>query len=244
MTVNNLDEWKKTVKQRDGNVCRRCGFGSNLHGHHIMPKKKYPEFELELDNGIALCGNCHSLLKGKEVRVNLKVFLFPDEAIDTQLESIIEMVKPILECALKEFEERSDEFKLSLNQEGLDNLKQAVEKFNRYKEVLDNLSKVMDADETENSPAISQIKLMYLDADGVSRTVIKRVWEEQLGEKWVVKKIEIIYENAEYVPSVESSQGWNIPQEWQLQSKTTMYLRKPEGIVYDHDSEVGLSDET
>ena len=249
--VNNLDEWRKIVKQRDGNVCRRCGFRSNLHGHHIMPKEKYPEFELELDNGIALCGNCHSLLKGKEVQINLRVFLFSDEAIDTQLESVIEMVTPRFECAEKEVQERIDETKLSLNKtidadffEAVDNLNQAVEKFNRYKEALDNLSKVMDAYETENNPVISQIKLMYRDAYGVSRTVIKRIWEERLGGKWVVKKIEIIYENGECIPSVESSQGWNIPQEWKFQSETTMYWRKQEGVVYDHDSEVGLSDET
>ena len=54
-------QWKKYVKERDGYVCRRCGFDKNLHVHHILPQEKYP---LEHDyppNGLTLCGNCHSL---------------------------------------------------------------------------------------------------------------------------------------------------------------------------------------
>ena len=58
-------QWKNNVKHRDGNTCRRCGFGNNLQVHHIKPLGKYPEFALELDNGLTLCGNCHSLLRGQ-----------------------------------------------------------------------------------------------------------------------------------------------------------------------------------
>ena len=37
---------------------------------------------------------------------------------------------------------------------------------------------------------ISQIQSLYRDEDDLFRTVIKRIWEEQVGDKWVVKKVE------------------------------------------------------
>ena len=36
---------------------------------------------------------------------------------------------------------------------------------------------------------ISQIQSLYRDEDDLFRTVIKRIWEEQVGDKWVVKKV-------------------------------------------------------
>ena len=65
-------QWKREVKRRDGDACRACGETINLHVHHIKPRSIYPELALELDNGIALCGNCHARLKGKEESTNLK----------------------------------------------------------------------------------------------------------------------------------------------------------------------------
>ena len=82
------NQWKNEVKNRDGNACRRCGFESNLHVHHIKPFKKYPEFAVELDNGLTLCGNCHSLLRGKEESTDLQTFLGHDANIDEQLKAI------------------------------------------------------------------------------------------------------------------------------------------------------------
>ena len=82
------NQWKNEVKHRDGNACRRCGFENNLHVHHIKPFKKYPEFAVELDNGLTLCGNCHSLLRGKEDSTDLQTFLGNDTNIDGQLKAI------------------------------------------------------------------------------------------------------------------------------------------------------------
>ena len=82
------NQWKNEVKRRDGNACRRCGFENNLHVHHIKPFKKYPEFALELDNGLTLCGNCHSLLRGKEESTDLQIFLSDDANISKQLKAI------------------------------------------------------------------------------------------------------------------------------------------------------------
>ena len=82
------NQWKNEVKHRDGNACRRCGFKNNLHVHHIKPFKKYPEFAIELDNGLTLCGNCHSLLRGKEESTDLQTFLGDDVNIGEQLKAI------------------------------------------------------------------------------------------------------------------------------------------------------------
>ncbi len=94
-------QWRNDVKHRDGNTCRRCGFGSNLHVHHIKPLNKYPEFALELDNGLTLCGNCHSLLGGKEESTNLRAFLGSDTKIDGQLRVINGSFSNYLERKLK-----------------------------------------------------------------------------------------------------------------------------------------------
>ena len=88
---------------------------------------------------------------------------------------------------------------------------------------------------------ISQIQSLYSDEDDLFRTVIKRIYEEQVGDKWVVKKVEIIYEDGEPAQPLESRHGWIIPPEWEFISEVTEYERKPvEETVYDHESEVGI----
>lgn len=94
-------EWRNKVKHRDGNTCRRCEFKSNLHVHHIKPRAKYPEFDFVLDNGLTLCGNCHSLLKGREESTNLIEFLGADTRIAEQLRAINGSFSNYLERQLK-----------------------------------------------------------------------------------------------------------------------------------------------
>ena len=67
--------WRLEVRRRDENACRVCGVQRNLHIHHIKPLEKYPEFATELDNGITLCGNCHTILNGKEESTNLQTIV-------------------------------------------------------------------------------------------------------------------------------------------------------------------------
>ena len=74
-TSSEYQQWRQDVRQRDGNACRRCGFDTNLEVHHIKPLVKYPDFATELSNGLTLCGNCHSLLKGKEETTDLLKFI-------------------------------------------------------------------------------------------------------------------------------------------------------------------------
>lgn len=80
--------WSQKVKQRDRKVCRRCGFDKNLEAHHILPQGKYPVFSGLLLNGITLCGNCHALLKGKELQTFICGFLPDDPNIENQLKEL------------------------------------------------------------------------------------------------------------------------------------------------------------
>ena len=82
--IRSDQQWKREVKQRDGDACRVCRETINLHAHHIRPRSKYPEFATQLDNGITLCGNCHARLKGKEESTNLKTIIY-DRQITDQL---------------------------------------------------------------------------------------------------------------------------------------------------------------
>lgn len=50
--------WSKKVRARDGFKCQVCGRTDMTNAHHILCKERYPEFKLEIDNGITLCP-CH-----------------------------------------------------------------------------------------------------------------------------------------------------------------------------------------
>ena len=80
-------QWKRKVKQRDENACRVCGVNLNLHIHHIRPLDTYPDFAIEPDNGITLCGNHHTALRGKEESTNLTTIL-PNEQTAEQLKQL------------------------------------------------------------------------------------------------------------------------------------------------------------
>ena len=43
----------------------------------------------------------------------------------------------------------------------------------------------------------SEIRSLYRDEDDLFRTVIKRIYEERVGDKWVVQKVESIVEDGE-----------------------------------------------
>ena len=94
-------QWKTAVKHRDGSACRRCGFKGNLHVHHIKPFDQYPQFALVIENGLTLCGNCHSILSGKEETTDLRLFLEGDAKIDQQLRAIEGKFSKYLERKLR-----------------------------------------------------------------------------------------------------------------------------------------------
>jgi 5-methylcytosine-specific restriction endonuclease McrA len=53
-----LAAWAEQVKERTP-FCEWCYSEDNLEAHHIMPKAKYPQHALDINNGRTMCQNCH-----------------------------------------------------------------------------------------------------------------------------------------------------------------------------------------
>jgi hypothetical protein len=75
VTPNNIafsadyKEWRLKIYKRDQYRCRmpECNSTSrDIAAHHIYPKKKYPEIQFDIQNGITLCKKCHEKTYGKE----------------------------------------------------------------------------------------------------------------------------------------------------------------------------------
>ena len=61
------DEWKKIRElalRRDGYTCRICGTAINLRVHHV--NYEHVGTELELDDVVTLCDECHSKIHIKD----------------------------------------------------------------------------------------------------------------------------------------------------------------------------------
>lgn len=52
-------EWRLGILERDGNLCRECGEGGEMHVHHIQLASVKPELFYEPSNVISLCCGCH-----------------------------------------------------------------------------------------------------------------------------------------------------------------------------------------
>lgn len=64
--------WTKTVIQQDGR-CRSCGIEQQLQPHHVLPVALFPDYAIDLHNGITLCGHHHTELH----RLRLDLLLLP-----------------------------------------------------------------------------------------------------------------------------------------------------------------------
>lgn len=52
-------EWTKTIHNLY-DVCQECSSTDNLQAHHIVPVSENKDLATDVDNGILLCGKCHS----------------------------------------------------------------------------------------------------------------------------------------------------------------------------------------
>lgn len=69
--TTNYKNWRNDVFERDDYTCqmKNCVCCNNkrgveLHPHHLLTVKEYPEFMFYTDNGVALCKDSHMKLHG------------------------------------------------------------------------------------------------------------------------------------------------------------------------------------
>lgn len=70
-------DWRLKVWERDNFTCQRCGARNGngktiqLEAHHIKPFAEFPKLRYELENGITLCEECHSIVDKYRANFNL-----------------------------------------------------------------------------------------------------------------------------------------------------------------------------
>lgn len=69
--------WRKEVFNRDDFTCQECGVrGVFLHAHHIKSFAEHSALRLEVDNGITLCKECHTMIHSKKKLIKIGGILF------------------------------------------------------------------------------------------------------------------------------------------------------------------------
>lgn len=61
---------KNRVRDRDNYVCQICGNDTNLHVHHIIPRRSGGSHEL--DNLVLLCSSCHMAIETGDINHAIK----------------------------------------------------------------------------------------------------------------------------------------------------------------------------
>lgn len=56
-----VKKWSKEVREKYNHKCANCGDNRKTHAHHIWSWSRHPMDRVNIDNGILLCVNCHSL---------------------------------------------------------------------------------------------------------------------------------------------------------------------------------------
>lgn len=65
-------KWRKQVMAKS-NKCMMCNSLFKLEAHHFYSVKRYPYFIHEVDNGVVLCKDCHSLFDKLNSRFEWKI---------------------------------------------------------------------------------------------------------------------------------------------------------------------------
>jgi 5-methylcytosine-specific restriction endonuclease McrA len=59
---NDLFYWSREVRIACDHKCVQCGKSRKLTSHHLFSKSKYPLLKYNINNGVALCYECHNEL--------------------------------------------------------------------------------------------------------------------------------------------------------------------------------------
>jgi len=71
-------KWAVSVKKRYKNTCQVCGKKDLIEAHHILPWKSFVDNRLDLENGIAVCENCHNIIHSFIGVHSLDLSKYPD----------------------------------------------------------------------------------------------------------------------------------------------------------------------
>lgn len=58
--MNDYQKFKKKVIENAGYECEMCHTSEGLTVHHMLKQSTFPQYRLDPDNGVCLCGCCHS----------------------------------------------------------------------------------------------------------------------------------------------------------------------------------------
>jgi len=61
--------WKRLVMERDNYTCQKCNSKKEIVADHIKPFSIFPELRFDINNGQALCKNCHQLKTSSELKI-------------------------------------------------------------------------------------------------------------------------------------------------------------------------------
>ena len=72
-------EWREAVFEQDVYTCQVCGQkGKWIEPHHLKSKQAYPELVFQVENGVALCKECHRRIhKIKPANQSVVVMEYP-----------------------------------------------------------------------------------------------------------------------------------------------------------------------
>jgi hypothetical protein len=71
-TSDKTKRWRKEIFEKNNYTCQLCGARSGngkhieLQAHHILPWREFKRLRHDLENGVALCVNCHNKTKRRE----------------------------------------------------------------------------------------------------------------------------------------------------------------------------------
>jgi hypothetical protein len=70
--IRRRKEWHQAIREKFNNACQGCGRwfpDEMLCGHHVESRGSRPDLELDPENGVALCFECHAAVHGGRLEV-------------------------------------------------------------------------------------------------------------------------------------------------------------------------------